>query len=155
MQERHAAGQSIDATPLLKRLSETKSEFDALAALWTLQVIGAVDEPLLLAQMNSPHDVVRGWAIQLELEDRQASPGVGHARSLSNTASSARYRRRHADADGSARIRPETAELQRAVAARPPPLPHCSRKSWQKFSRSTEDKDNSLDLVKIRTMHTT
>jgi putative membrane-bound dehydrogenase-like protein len=74
LQERHTAGEKIDAAPLVKMLAGSTNDLDSLAALWTLHVIGSADEPLLLKLMGNPHDVVRGWAIQLELEDRQASP---------------------------------------------------------------------------------
>ncbi len=76
LQERRAAGKKIDSAPLLTMLAEEKADVDVLAALWTLHAIGATDEGLLLGVMESPYDVVRGWAIQLELEDRKAAPCV-------------------------------------------------------------------------------
>lgn len=74
LQERVAGGKQVDAAPVRKLLTGAKSDLDTLAAIWTLNAIGAADESLLLEMMDNPHDVVRGWAIQLELEDRQASP---------------------------------------------------------------------------------
>lgn len=76
LQERVATGRKVDPAPARKLLTDAKVDVEALAAVWTLNVIDAADEALLLKLMDSPHDVVRGWAIQLELEDRQASPAV-------------------------------------------------------------------------------
>ncbi len=76
LQERHAAGAKIDAAPLAKMLRSASTDVGQLQALWALQAVGQVDEALRLELMDSPHDVVRGWAVQLELEDRQASPSV-------------------------------------------------------------------------------
>ena len=55
-------------------LREQSTAADALRILWALHAVGGTNESLLLECMDSPHDVVRGWAVQLELEDRQASP---------------------------------------------------------------------------------
>ncbi len=76
LQERVAGGKMIDAAPARKLLAEAKSGIDALAALWTLHAIGSADESLLLNVMSSSYDVVRGWAIQLELEDHAASTNM-------------------------------------------------------------------------------
>jgi putative membrane-bound dehydrogenase-like protein len=76
LQERVAAGKKVDAAPAKKLLADAKTDIDALAAIWTLNAIGVADEVLLMELMDSEHDVVRGWAIQLELEDHQASAAV-------------------------------------------------------------------------------
>jgi len=76
LQERVAGGKKIDPVPARKLLVEAKSDVDVLAAVWTLSAIGAADDGLLLELMDNSHDVVRGWAIQLELEDRKASEAV-------------------------------------------------------------------------------
>jgi putative membrane-bound dehydrogenase-like protein len=54
-------------------------EFDAtlqLPALWTLHAMGLASESLLLKEMDSKADVIRGWAIQLAVENKSASPAV-------------------------------------------------------------------------------
>jgi len=76
LQERVASGKLIDPAPARKLLAEVTSDVDVLAAVWTLNAIGAADEGLLLELMGNSHGVVRGWAIQLELEDHQASAKV-------------------------------------------------------------------------------
>jgi hypothetical protein len=47
-----------------------------LRALWALHVTGGADDALLLAQLGSPEEYVRAWAIQLDLEDGKAAPGA-------------------------------------------------------------------------------
>jgi putative membrane-bound dehydrogenase-like protein len=76
LQERAAAGEKIDVMTLVKMLDALSNDRNALAALWTLHVMGAVNESKRLWLLDIPYDVVRGWLIQLELEDRQASPAM-------------------------------------------------------------------------------
>jgi putative membrane-bound dehydrogenase-like protein len=76
LQERASSDRLSPATAdqLLVMLGEQKSAVDSLEVLWALHAIGKTSESLLLRCMDSPHHVVRGWAVQLELEDRQTSP---------------------------------------------------------------------------------
>ena len=78
LQERRAAGQLEAGTaPQLVAMLRGKTAVGVqLRALWALHAIGAADESLLLERMASEHDVVRGWAVQLAVEERQASPRV-------------------------------------------------------------------------------
>jgi putative membrane-bound dehydrogenase-like protein len=78
LQERAANKTLGSNTPsrLVSMLGEQSEAVPALEVLWALHAVGASNEPLLLGCMDSPHDVVRGWAVQLEVEDRQASPQV-------------------------------------------------------------------------------
>ena len=75
LQER-TAEKRIDAEPLAKMMREESSDVGKLQLLWAMRAIRAANGALLLDLMDSPHDVVRGWAVQLELEDREASPRV-------------------------------------------------------------------------------
>ena len=59
---------------LTKMLEESPFVSHRLRALWTLHQLGGLTEPLLLAQLNSPHEPLRAWAIQLLCEDRNPSP---------------------------------------------------------------------------------
>lgn len=61
---------------LVTMLEESKSERQMLRAIWTLHVTGGLDETLILRLLKSPHEYVRAWAIQLELEDKQISGRV-------------------------------------------------------------------------------
>ncbi|MBI3854735.1 MAG: hypothetical protein HY293_03490 [Planctomycetes bacterium] len=47
-----------------------------LRFLWALQVTGGLTETFLLDQLKSKEEYIRGWAIQLLLEDKKASPAV-------------------------------------------------------------------------------
>ncbi|MBA3482162.1 MAG: c-type cytochrome [Pirellulales bacterium] len=78
LQERGAAGRLSGGTAAeLLALLRGEGEVGAtLRALWALHAIGAADEPLLLECMENEHDVVRGWAVQLAVEERQASSRV-------------------------------------------------------------------------------
>ncbi len=75
LQER-AVEKRIDPGPLSKMMRDESTDVGKLQLLWALRAIGAADGALLLNLMDSQHDVVRGWAVQLELEDREASPRV-------------------------------------------------------------------------------
>jgi putative membrane-bound dehydrogenase-like protein len=76
LQERASQGRLSQTTPeaLGRLLCVQSTAPSALRILWALHAVGAANEGLLLACMDSPHDVVRGWAVQLELEDQRASP---------------------------------------------------------------------------------
>jgi putative membrane-bound dehydrogenase-like protein len=75
LQER-AVDKRIDPGPLAKMMREESTDVGKLQLIWALRAIGAADGALLLDLMDSKHDVVRAWAVQLELEDREASPRV-------------------------------------------------------------------------------
>jgi putative membrane-bound dehydrogenase-like protein len=77
LQERHTADR-LKAGPerLLAMLRERPTAVGKLRALWALHAVGATSESLLIELMSSQHDVVRGWGVQLALDDRQASPAV-------------------------------------------------------------------------------
>ncbi len=79
LQERYgvAGRKSGSAEELLVRM--LNDDFDAtlqLPALWSLHAMGLTSESLLLEQMDSKADVVRGWAIQLAVENKKSSPEV-------------------------------------------------------------------------------
>ena len=75
LQERHAEGRLNDRTSdhLADLLAKQSIAADSLKILWALHAVGGTSESVLLECMDSPHDVVRGWAVQLDLENRQAS----------------------------------------------------------------------------------
>jgi putative heme-binding domain-containing protein len=79
LQERYGVPgrKSGGAEDLLVRM--LGDDFDAtlqLPALWTLHAMGLAPESLLLKQLDNKADVVRGWAIQLAVENKKASPAV-------------------------------------------------------------------------------
>jgi putative heme-binding domain-containing protein len=76
LQERHAAGKLDASTPgrLLEMLAGNADPTRQLRALWALHATGGLGEPQLLQLLASPNQYLRAWAIQLELEDREASP---------------------------------------------------------------------------------
>jgi putative membrane-bound dehydrogenase-like protein len=78
LQERAAAGKLGDGVrgQLLKLLAEQKDVPRKLRVLWALYAVGGLDEKALLGQLDSPDDVVRGWAVRLLLEDKIASDAV-------------------------------------------------------------------------------
>lgn len=78
LQERAAAGQLSAETSerLLALLQREADAPDKLRALWALHAVGATTETLLLQTMDDDQDVVRGWAVQLALENRTPSPAV-------------------------------------------------------------------------------
>jgi putative membrane-bound dehydrogenase-like protein len=58
---------------LTKMLNESATPVHRLRALWTLHQMGGTTEAMLLEQLLSPHEFVRGWAIQLLCEDKTPS----------------------------------------------------------------------------------
>jgi putative membrane-bound dehydrogenase-like protein len=49
-----------------------------LRALWALHVTGGLNEHRFLDALDSPHEYVRGWAVQLCLENRSPSAALKH-----------------------------------------------------------------------------
>jgi putative membrane-bound dehydrogenase-like protein len=78
LQERAAAGKlAATVRPLLlKMLAEQTDVPRKLRVLWALYAIGGLGEKLLTAQLDSPDEAVRGWAVRLLVEDRRASERV-------------------------------------------------------------------------------
>jgi putative heme-binding domain-containing protein len=75
LQERAAAGKLSPEThgQLREMLRDNADVTRKLRALWALHVTGGLDEKQLLTLFDSPHEYVRGWAIQLGLEGCQPS----------------------------------------------------------------------------------
>ena len=70
LQERGPNDQVHEALrAMLKDAPETTRK---LRALWALQVTGGLTEELLLKQLDSPDEYLRAWAVQLEVEPKQA-----------------------------------------------------------------------------------
>jgi putative membrane-bound dehydrogenase-like protein len=78
LQERHAAGKLHASTRgrLQEILSGNADPTRQLRALWALHATGGLDEPQRSQLLASPNEYLRAWAIQLELEDREASPDM-------------------------------------------------------------------------------
>jgi putative membrane-bound dehydrogenase-like protein len=78
LQERAAAGKLEPQTHgrLRKMLAENPDVARKLRALWALHVTGGLDDKLLFELLDSPHEIVRGWSVQLALQDNQASPAL-------------------------------------------------------------------------------
>lgn len=78
LQERAAAG-TLDASvheTLWRDCRESKNAPHRLRAMWTLRVTGGLDEAKRAELLTDKNEYVRGWAIQLELEDHKASPAM-------------------------------------------------------------------------------
>jgi putative membrane-bound dehydrogenase-like protein len=75
LQERAAAGKLSPQThgALRHMLRDNPDVTRKLRALWTLHSTGGLDEKLLLEVLDSPSEYLRGWAVQLGLEDGAAS----------------------------------------------------------------------------------
>jgi len=75
LQERAAAGKLDPAVrPKLRDiLAKTDDLAEKLASIWTLHVTGGLDDSLFDELLTSPEAYLRGWAVQLECEDRQLS----------------------------------------------------------------------------------
>jgi putative membrane-bound dehydrogenase-like protein len=75
LQERAAAGKLAPDTRngLRKILRENPDVTRKLRALWALHVTGGLDERLRSELLDSPEEFVRGWVVQLALEERHAS----------------------------------------------------------------------------------
>ncbi len=68
---------SRDAVALLNQSAAKPGSASAhLNALWTLHAIGSVSDRQLRTALKNPDEYVRGWAIQLALDDRSASAGL-------------------------------------------------------------------------------
>jgi putative membrane-bound dehydrogenase-like protein len=78
LQERAAAGKLGPDTHarLRKILDEDPDVTRKLRALWALHVTAGLDEAGLLALLEHDSEYVRGWAVQLALEGRKASPAL-------------------------------------------------------------------------------
>ena len=76
LQERAAAGTLAPETraALVQLLKEQPDVTRKLRALWALHAIGDLSDEGIAELLESPEEYVRGWAIQLALEDRQVSP---------------------------------------------------------------------------------
>ncbi len=75
LQERSAAGKLAAGTrPALKKLLDQNLETaDQLRVIWALHVTGGLDDDSQDKLFSSKLRYVRGWAVQLELEDRTIS----------------------------------------------------------------------------------
>ena len=76
LQERAAAGKLQGQTrpALVKLFQEQPDVTRKLRAVWALHAIGDLSDEEIADLLESPEDYVRGWAIQLALEDRKTSP---------------------------------------------------------------------------------
>ncbi|RPH46333.1 MAG: hypothetical protein EHM91_07120 [Planctomycetota bacterium] len=61
---------------LLSMIAAATDTPKKLRLLWALHDTGGATEPFLLEQLKDKAEYVRGWAIQLLLEDKKASPAV-------------------------------------------------------------------------------
>ena len=78
LQERAVAGTLDAATvPGLWKIVDGKTSAQRkLRAIWALHSIGALDDNQRLALLASPHEHVRGWAIQLSLQSGAPSQAI-------------------------------------------------------------------------------
>ena len=75
---RAAQGQLDDGVhdALRKMLAESTKVEGKLRALWALHVTGVLGEELAMKLLDSSHPYVRGWAIQLSMEDGDVSESM-------------------------------------------------------------------------------
>jgi putative membrane-bound dehydrogenase-like protein len=67
----------VDAIPLLTAmLSDAKKPTEHLRALWALNAVGGIDDPLLMSELKNPNEYARAWAIQLAAENHSVSAGL-------------------------------------------------------------------------------
>jgi putative membrane-bound dehydrogenase-like protein len=78
LQERAAAGTlDVGTVPaLMKILDENPDPTRKLRAMWVLYSVGALDDGKCLALLDSPHEYVRAWAIQLSTEGGRQSSAI-------------------------------------------------------------------------------
>jgi putative membrane-bound dehydrogenase-like protein len=78
LEERFASGKLSAGTrpALLETLKQNPDVTRKLRALWCLHATGGVDEATINELLASPEPYIRGWAIQLALEGRQAAPAL-------------------------------------------------------------------------------
>ena len=76
--ERAAAGKLVGTTvpALLKLLREAPDVTRRLRALWTLHGTRSLDDKVISELLDSREEYIRGWAIQLQLEDRELSDSM-------------------------------------------------------------------------------
>lgn len=76
LRDRFVAGKDLSAArkSLSETLASANDPLHQLRALWSLQVTGGVDEPVLIKLLDHPNEHLRVWAIQLLLDG-------GHPRS--------------------------------------------------------------------------
>jgi putative membrane-bound dehydrogenase-like protein len=76
LQERAAAGRLAADTPglLEQKLAASTTTPKKLRLVWAMHVTGQLDEKRLLGFLGDSDPAVRGWAIQLAAEGRNASP---------------------------------------------------------------------------------
>lgn len=72
LQER--GGNAAVHAGLRKILDEQEAVSVKLNALWTLHVTGGLTDELAVSLLKHSNEYVRSWAVQLQMEDRQASP---------------------------------------------------------------------------------
>ena len=80
LQERAAAGKlgDVERKAILALVTSPKvtRQTARLQGIWAAHSCGLLTEPVLLELMSDSDDTIRGWAVRLELEDRDASPAV-------------------------------------------------------------------------------
>jgi putative membrane-bound dehydrogenase-like protein len=78
LQERAAAGKLAPETrqALEKILADNPDVARKLRALWALHVTGGLDERQRLDLLDSTHEAVRAWVVQLALEKHSPSPSL-------------------------------------------------------------------------------
>jgi putative membrane-bound dehydrogenase-like protein len=78
LQERAAAGKLDAGTvpALMKILDENPDPTRKLRAMWALYSVGSLDDGKFLSLLDSPHEYVRAWAIQLSYETGNPSGAI-------------------------------------------------------------------------------
>lgn len=78
LQERAAVGKLEAGTvpALMKILDENPDPTRKLRAMWALYSVGALDDAKRLALLDSPHEYVRAWSIQLSADSGGPSSGI-------------------------------------------------------------------------------
>ncbi|MEX2560004.1 MAG: PVC-type heme-binding CxxCH protein, partial [Pirellulales bacterium] len=67
----------VSLLPRLENMALTaENQRLALQALWSIYVIGGLDDPLVANLLDSPHEYVRAWTVRLLGDSRTVSPTV-------------------------------------------------------------------------------
>ena len=78
LQERAAAGHDMKAVHAALRtmLADSPDAPRKLRALWALHCTGGTNPKLLMEQLHNASEYVRGWSVQLLMEDKQPTPAM-------------------------------------------------------------------------------
>jgi putative membrane-bound dehydrogenase-like protein len=152
LQERALSGPRPAVQAALREILERNPDpVRKLRALWALHVTGGLSEQDRLALLERPEEHVRAWTVQLELEDRKASPAFLERMARMARSDASPVVRMYL-ASGIRRLPPaERAEVLRGLVGRAEDAedPNLPLLVWYASEELAEaDRDVALDLMK-------